>query len=270
VTALVRRARLPRTIKRRVHGKAVLLALADRCDDDGRNAWPSVSTIAKEVEMGVRSVPAVLRMLEEAGIIHEQAPPSQHRPRTWSVDLARLQELSDLQDLADLNQGERRSDLQHVADLSSELCSPDLQHAAGLASDPERPGRQNRESGRQNRESGRQNRESGRQICDSGRQHVAEEPVLLNCPLNSPLNSARAQEIENEKHRTRVAVKAKAIELLTTVGGFSSQEALGKAVRAALGHVEHEDAFQVGIDHVWLGVQLGTVRQPARKAAVAV
>jgi Helix-turn-helix domain len=150
VTKMVRAARLPRTLKRRPVAKAVLFALADRWDDDGRNGWPSVRTIADEVEVSPRTVFVVLRALEAAGLIAEQAPPRQHRPRTWCLNVARLAALADPQ---------------HGATLSTTptapVSAPDLQMSR-----------------------------SDLQISTPDRQHVADDPVLLNGPLNG--NTAAA------------------------------------------------------------------------------
>jgi hypothetical protein len=65
----------------------VLSALADRCRDDGRNAFPSVQLIAAESEIGVRTADHCLAALRTAGFIDEQAPPRQHCPRTWQLNL---------------------------------------------------------------------------------------------------------------------------------------------------------------------------------------
>lgn len=75
--------------------KLVLLALADRCDEDGRGAWPALATIAAEAEVDdVRTVSARLRALAAAGLIVEQAPPRQRRPRTWALNLDALDRLA--------------------------------------------------------------------------------------------------------------------------------------------------------------------------------
>src|SRR5690242_1528985 len=87
VIAMVRAARLPRTMKRRPALKGVLLVLAYHCDGHGAGAWPSVATIAGEVEIGTRTADVCLRDLQSAGLIAEQAPPRQHRPRTWRLNL---------------------------------------------------------------------------------------------------------------------------------------------------------------------------------------
>jgi DNA-binding transcriptional regulator YhcF (GntR family) len=67
---------------RRPEAKGILLALADRADEAGGNAWPSVATMAAEAEVSVRTAQKVLAELASAGLIEEQARPTQHRPRT--------------------------------------------------------------------------------------------------------------------------------------------------------------------------------------------
>lgn len=95
VTALVRRCRLPATMRCRPLAKLVLLTLADRCDDDGRDAWPSLATIAAESEVADgRTITARLRDLAALGLIVEQAPPRQRKPRTWAINLAALDRLA--------------------------------------------------------------------------------------------------------------------------------------------------------------------------------
>jgi hypothetical protein len=115
VTAMVRRARLPHTVKRRPLAKAVLLVLADDCHDDGTKAWPSLATIATEVEIGRRTAAKVLARLKAEGLIAEEAPPTQHRPRTWCLNLTRIAALTDAHDGAPL----LHSDAQHGAPLSA-------------------------------------------------------------------------------------------------------------------------------------------------------
>ena len=162
VTALVSAACLPETMKRRPEAKGVLFALADKCVDTGMDAWPSVATIAAEVELGPRTVHKVLKSLQSCGLIAEQAPPRQHRPRTWRLNLDLLRALSGKQQSAAL----RTPDLQRVAHLPtvSEVHSDAQDRAPGPhISDPDA-----------------QNR-------TSGPQHVADDPVLLNRPLNGPL-----------------------------------------------------------------------------------
>lgn len=134
VTALVRRCRLPATMRCRPLAKLVLLSLADRCDDDGRGAWPSLATIAAESEVeGGRTIATRLRDLAAVGLIVEQAPPRQHKPRTWALNLDALdrlaQPLTDLdpQPDAPLTPPAERSDPQPVAPLAPTADRSDLQ-----------------------------------------------------------------------------------------------------------------------------------------------
>lgn len=49
--------------------RLVLLVLADKADEDGTNAWPSVATIASESRLSERQAQRCLRNLESAGAI---------------------------------------------------------------------------------------------------------------------------------------------------------------------------------------------------------
>lgn len=49
--------------------RLVLLVLADHADSDGRQAWPSVATIAQEARCSESTVHTVLRRLEEVGAV---------------------------------------------------------------------------------------------------------------------------------------------------------------------------------------------------------
>lgn len=51
-----------------VAAKAVLNALADRADDDGENAYPAVSRVARETCMDPRTVKRVLAHLDDIGL----------------------------------------------------------------------------------------------------------------------------------------------------------------------------------------------------------
>jgi hypothetical protein len=91
VTKIVSRARLPRSLRcSRPVAKLVLLALADKADDDGRNAWPSVATIAEDAEVSTKTASKMLAALVSANLITEQRPPTQHRPRTYELNLKGL------------------------------------------------------------------------------------------------------------------------------------------------------------------------------------
>lgn len=84
VSTLIWRKRLPAP---RPLAKAVLLALANYADDDGRNAWPAVATMAARTEMSERAVHKSLKELQAINLIAEQEPPRQHRPRVWLLNL---------------------------------------------------------------------------------------------------------------------------------------------------------------------------------------
>ena len=115
VSRLVRVSRLPRSLPHRPIAKAVLLALADDCKDDGTHAFTSRATLAREVEVTAGTVDAHLKRLRKVGLIVEQAPPTQHHPRIWRLDLARICALADSQAVATLSD----SDQQLVATLTT-------------------------------------------------------------------------------------------------------------------------------------------------------
>jgi hypothetical protein len=160
-------------MKRRPEAKAVLLALADDANDAGENAFPSVFTIAAEVEIGTRTADAVLAGLRAQGLIEEQEPPRQHRPRTWRINLAALAALAAPQTVAAL-----------TADRPAGSCDPDQtsepQHAATLkSSDPQNqnPDPQNRapdpqpDVDEQENGSTEQERERAREIAELLNEH---------------------------------------------------------------------------------------------------
>jgi hypothetical protein len=178
---MVRAARLPRTMRRRAEAKAVLLALADRCDDDGFNAWPAVATIAVEAELSPRTTDKRLAALRDADIIVEQIPPRQHRPRTWRIDLDVLEGLAAApQEAAGLNDG---AGAQHVAGLATS----DTHDVAGLGCRSRVI--QTRNFDAQTRNSGVPDPQVGSpdpQERSSDPHDRADDPVLLNRPLNGP------------------------------------------------------------------------------------
>lgn len=216
VTALVRAARLPKTMsyQRRPAAKGILLALADRCDDDGRNAWPSIATIATEVEIGARTAQRILRDLQQLGLIDEQAPPRQHRPRTWRLNPTALVALAGLRlttkDCEEIDgatydkEAEAAlSDLHTVAGLPNldttqraGLANPDTPQHAGL-SEPsdgsdDGPGVTAETSGVTATLPGVTARTSrGDTAC--GRS--GPDPVLLNDPLNKDSGASAARSL---------------------------------------------------------------------------
>ena len=98
VSDLARKVRLPFR-KRRTAAKAVLLSLADDCRDDGSCAFPSMTTIGLEAAICIKTGDQCLVDLQQVGLICEQAPPAQRRPRTWRINVERMRELVDPQDL---------------------------------------------------------------------------------------------------------------------------------------------------------------------------
>lgn len=65
--------------------KFVLLKLADHADDEGRNAWPSVETIARAICKSERTVQRALRKLERDGWIVVERAAGPKRPPTYRV-----------------------------------------------------------------------------------------------------------------------------------------------------------------------------------------
>lgn len=49
--------------------KMVLLVISDHADDEGRNSWPSVSTIARKASISERQAKRIIRQLESAGLL---------------------------------------------------------------------------------------------------------------------------------------------------------------------------------------------------------
>jgi hypothetical protein len=90
VRKLVRAARFPYVKQSdRPHLKQVLEALADRCDDNGENSFPSVKRIARECDFASdRTVDRYLGWLRFGlNLISEQAAPTPTRPRTYRLHL---------------------------------------------------------------------------------------------------------------------------------------------------------------------------------------
>lgn len=75
--------------------RLVLIALADRCQPDGRSAWPTIDTLCLEAHASRSAVKRALRDLEELGTIrrgvqslaaydeHGRFLPEQYRPVVW-------------------------------------------------------------------------------------------------------------------------------------------------------------------------------------------
>lgn len=134
VTELVRSRLLPAHLSRQKRQvlKSVLLTLADRCDDLGENAFPSVATMAAAAEVSSkRTVDAALQGLEALNLISKQAPPSQHRPRTWRLHLPAIAALQGWKDLARRNHPESQPIVATLTNKpESQMSSPESQLSA--------------------------------------------------------------------------------------------------------------------------------------------
>jgi hypothetical protein len=67
--------------------KFVLMKYADCADDDGRNAFPSVRTVAEACGMSERNTQITIRWLSESGYLVREADPGYRRPSTYRLDL---------------------------------------------------------------------------------------------------------------------------------------------------------------------------------------
>lgn len=65
--------------------KLVMLKLADCADDQGRNAYPAVQTIADEVGVNARTVQRAIRGLLSAGLIELTAAANRYRPNCYRL-----------------------------------------------------------------------------------------------------------------------------------------------------------------------------------------
>ena len=86
-------------INLRLSLKMVLLVLADFASDDGKNIFPSVSTIAKKSSLSRRSVQTIIRDLLGSGILHSAKNPHGGAPgstRHLEINLAALENLMKL------------------------------------------------------------------------------------------------------------------------------------------------------------------------------
>lgn len=87
-TRLVRAAEFPKKSGRAI-AKAVLLSLADDCRGEplAPEAFTSVPTMALEAAASARTIDAALAKLVGWGLISDHAPPRQHKPRTWLLNI---------------------------------------------------------------------------------------------------------------------------------------------------------------------------------------
>lgn len=73
--------------------RLVLIALADRYNDDTGVCWPSIKSISKDIGVSVPTVHKAIRSLEEAGLITRGNPRwvahlrSDRRPTVWTLNL---------------------------------------------------------------------------------------------------------------------------------------------------------------------------------------
>lgn len=73
--------------------RLVLIALADRYNDDTGVCWPSIKTISQEIGVSVPTVHKAIRSLEEAGLITRGNPRwvshlrADRRPTVWTLSL---------------------------------------------------------------------------------------------------------------------------------------------------------------------------------------
>ncbi len=87
-TRLVRAAEFPKKSGRAI-AKAVLLSLADDCTGDplAPLAFTSVPTMEREAAVSARTIDAALANLKRWSLASEHAPPRQHKPRTWRLNI---------------------------------------------------------------------------------------------------------------------------------------------------------------------------------------
>ena len=71
--------------------KFILLALCEKADNDGTNAWPSVKTLARYAECSERTVQRALGRLRQTGWIAVTHRATRYRPQNYAVNLQRLQ-----------------------------------------------------------------------------------------------------------------------------------------------------------------------------------
>lgn len=87
-TRLVRATEFPKKSGRAI-AKAVLLSLADDCTGDplAPLAFTSVPTMEREAAVSARTIDAALANLKRWCLASEHAPPRQHKPRTWRLNI---------------------------------------------------------------------------------------------------------------------------------------------------------------------------------------
>lgn len=80
--------------------KAVLVRLCDFADDNGANVFPAVPTVARDCDLGERTVQDALRRLEADGllVLVREADFSRRRPREYRIDVTALGQMADHHD----------------------------------------------------------------------------------------------------------------------------------------------------------------------------
>lgn len=71
--------------------KAVLVALADHADDEGRDVFPSVELLTFKTSCGERTVRRALKDLREMGLIHVVREATYHLTTEYRLDLPEMQ-----------------------------------------------------------------------------------------------------------------------------------------------------------------------------------
>ena len=102
--------------------RLVLIALADRYNDDTGVCWPSIKTISKDIGVSVPTVHKAIRSLEEAGLISRGNPRwvshmrPDRRPTVWTLNL----------DMVKTEEGGREADngVAEVLDRGEDVLTP--------------------------------------------------------------------------------------------------------------------------------------------------
>jgi len=76
--------------------KFVLLALCEKADNDGKNAFPSVDTLARYAECSDRTVQRALRALRTKGYIQVAQKATSRRPSNYTIVMHKFQGCQDV------------------------------------------------------------------------------------------------------------------------------------------------------------------------------
>lgn len=95
--------------------KIVLLFMADKCDDDGRNAFPAVATIARRCGFSPRQVQRILGELRAAGLLVTDAEATPRFPAIYRVNVGAGVELDEPARGDNMSPLKRAPARQHVA-----------------------------------------------------------------------------------------------------------------------------------------------------------